>query len=287
MYVLIVPAVTYVCLFNYVPMVGVQIAFKNYRTSKGIWGSDWIGFKHFIRFVTFPNFWQILSNTLSITLYSLATFPIPILLALQINELRSSKLKKVVQMTSYAPHFVSTVVVCSIVTLMLDRSNGVINHMIELLGGRRIPFMTEPSLFSSVYVWSDVWQSMGWSTILYLSALSSISPELYEAAQIDGANRLQNIAYINIPSILPAIVILFIMRSGSIMSLGFEKIFLLQNPLNLDASQVISTYVYDIGLISGQFSYSAAIGLFNNVINVLILLMVNMIAKKMTDISIF
>ena len=287
LYVLILPTIVYVFLFNYVPMAGVQIAFKNYRTSKGIWGSPWVGLDNFIRFVQYPNFWKIIRNTLSVTLYSLVTFPIPILVALQLNELRNERFKKTVQMVSYAPHFISTVVVCSMLTLFFNKNNGVINHMIAFLGGARRSFMTEPESFSSIYVWSGVWQNTGWDTIIYLSALSAIPMDMYESAQIDGANRMQIITHINIPSILSTIVILFIMRCGSIMSLGFEKVYLLQNSLNLDTSEVISTYVYQVGLIGGKYSYSAAISLFNNVINILLLLSVNAISRKLAEISVF
>lgn len=286
LYILGLPAIIYVFFMNYIPMAGVQIAFKNFKTSKGIWGSPWIGFDNFVRFVTYPNFWKIVRNTLSITLYSLATFPIAIIVALQINELRSQGYKKAVQMISYAPHFISTVVICAMVRLFFDRGNGIVNHLIEALGGERISFLSEPRYFASIYVWSGVWQSVGWSTIIYLSALAGIPTDLYEAADIDGANRLQVIWNINIPSIMPTILTLFILSCGSLMSLGFEKVYLLQTPLNLDASQVISTYVYEIGLLKGKYNYSTAISLFNNVINILIMLLVNVLSRKVTNVSV-
>lgn len=284
---LMLPALIYVLIFEYGPMYGLLIAFKNYRPSLGIWGSEWVGLKHFIRFVQNPNFFKMLRNTLSITLYSLATFPIPIIFALMLNEIRNKRFKKVAQMVSYMPHFLSDVVVCSIVLLFLSRSNGVINNVIEALGGTRQAFINIPEYFSSIYVWSGLWQGIGWSSILYLSALSGVSAELCESARIDGANRLQIIRYVNLPAIMPTIVITFIMKIGKLLSLGHSKIFLLQTDLNLPKSSVISTYVYNVGILDGQSSYASAIGLFNNVINIIILIVANKIVKKITDMSLF
>ncbi len=287
MYVLLLPAIIYIAIFEYAPMYGVQIAFRDYRPSRGITGSDWVGLKHFFRFVSHPNFIKMLRNTLSITLYSLCTFPLPIILALMLNEVRAVKLKKTVQMVSYAPHFMSDVVVCSLVLMMLDRANGPINNLIALLGGKRTSFISFPQYFSSIYVWSGMWQNMGWDSILYVSALANISVELIEAARIDGANRMQVIRYVNLPGILPTVAIAFIMRAGGLLSVGYSKIFLLQNDLNIEASQVISTYVYNIGLIDAQYSYSSAIGLFNNIVNILILLFVNRIVKSVSETGLF
>ena len=281
------PAIATTFLFDYVTMYGVQIAFKDYRNLQGIHGSRWVGFEHFVRFITFPNFWALVGNTLNITLYSLATFPIGVILALFINEVRSLKYKKTVQMVSYAPHFLSTVVVVSIITLFLSRANGLFNNIIALFGGTRIDFMTIPAYFPTIYVWSGVWQNAGWSTIIYLAALSGVSPELVEAARIDGANRVQIIWNVNIPTILPTAVIMFILSTGGLLSLGHEKILLMQNPLNLPASSVISTYVYQMGIQSAQYSYSTAIGLFNNVVNVIIIIMVNKLAKKVSGVGIW
>lgn len=286
LYVLVLPAFVYVFLLNYIPMFGVQIAFKDFRTSKGIWESPWTGLENFQRFISYPDFWKIVGNTLSITLYSLATFPIAVFVALQMNELRNERYKKVVQMVSYAPHFISTVVICAMVKLFFDRGNGIVNHIIEALGGDRISFLSEPKYFASLYVWSGVWQSVGWNTIIYLSALSGIPTDLYEAADIDGANRLQVIWNINIPSIMPTVLTLFILSCGSLMSLGFEKVYLLQNSLNMDASQVIATYVYEIGLLNGKYSYSTSIGLFNNTVNILMMLLVNTISKKVANMDV-
>ena len=285
--VLMLPALIYVLIFEYGPMYGLLIAFKDYRPSLGILGSKWVGLKHFIRFVENPNFIKMLKNTLSITLYSLATFPIPIIFALMLNEIRNKHFKKAAQMISYMPHFLSDVVVCSLVLLFLSRSNGVINNLIEWLGGTRTAFINVPKYFSTTYVGSGLWQGIGWSSILYLSALSGVSAELGEAARIDGANRLQIIRHVNIPAIMPTIVITFIMKIGKLLSLGHSKIFLLQTDLNLQASSVISTYVYNIGIIDGQSSYASAIGLFNNIINIVILVIANKIVKKITNTGLF
>lgn len=286
-YLLLLPAFLYVAIFQYGPMYGLQIAFKNYRPRLGIMGSEWVGLDHFIRFLQYPDFWKMIRNTLSITLYSLCTFPCAIIFALMLNELHQIRLKKSIQMITYAPHFMSEVVVCSLVMMLLDRANGPVNNLIEALGGTRSSFITNPAYFSSIYVWYDVWQNLGWGSILYISALASISPEQVEAATIDGANRFQIIRHVNIPGILPTIAITFIMRTGNLLSVGYSKIFLLQNALNLDTSQVISTYVYNIGLIGGQYSYSTAISLFNNLANILVLLLANWIIKKVTDTGLF
>lgn len=289
LYLLLLPAVIYVAVFNYGPMYGIQIAFKNFRPSLGINGSEWVDplFKNFIRFFTYPDFWKMIRNTLSITLYSLATFPCAIIFALMLNEVRQIRLKKTVQMVTYATHFLSEVVACSLILMMLDRANGPINNLIAALGGERVPFITIPQAFSSIYVWSDVWQNIGWNSILYIAALASVSPEVADAAKVDGANRLQIIRHVNIPGIMPTIAITFIMRLGGLLSIGYSKIFLLQNDLNLSASQVISTYVYNIGILGGQYSYSTAIGLFNNVVNIICLLIANAVVKRMTETGLF
>ena len=285
LYVLILPAIISVFIFHYIPIYGVQVAFKDFRASMEIWGSPWVGLKHFARFFEMPFFGMMIRNTLSISLYSLATFPCAVIVALLLNELRNERFKKVVRMVSYAPHFVSTVVVCSMVLIFFDKNRGLANNVLALLGRERISFIETPKYFSSLYVWSGVWSSVGWNTIIYLAALSSISPEMIEAARIDGASQWKILWHINVPSILPTIVTLLILNTGSILSVGFEKIYLLQNPLNLDASRVISTYVYEVGMGSGQFSYSTAIGLFNNVVNVVCIVLVNQISRTVTHIS--
>lgn len=286
-YVLLLPALVYVFIFEYLPIYGLRIAFVDFKPRRGINGSEWVWFEHFIRFFQYPKFWDLLKNTLSITLLSLATFPCAIIFALMLNEVQNMKLKKSVQMLTYAPHFLSEVVVCSLILMMLNQSYGPINNLIASMGGERVPFMTRPEYFPAIYVWSGVWQNLGWSSILYISALSSISPELVEAAKIDGANRLQIIRHVNLPGISPTIAINFIMSVGRLLSVGYSKIFLLQNDLNLHASQVISTYVYQVGLVDFQYDYSAAIGLFNNVANILVLLLANKVVKKVTDTGLF
>jgi putative aldouronate transport system permease protein len=287
LYALILPAVAYLFVFNYVPMYGVQIAFRNFRASRGIWRSDWVGLEHFVRFLTYPKFLEILVNTVRISVYSIATFPCAVVFALMINELDNQSLKKTVQMISYAPHFISTVVLCSMVLMFLGRSTGIVNNVIAALGGERIDFISMPGLFASIYVWSGVWQNIGWGTIIYLAALSAVPPELIEAARIDGANRLRIVLHVNMPTILPTIIIMLILSCGSVLSVGFEKVFLLQNSLNLERSQVISTYVYIIGIREGQFSYSAAIGLFNNIVNLAVLLFVNSLANRLSSVGLW
>ena len=280
MYVLLLPAVIYVFIFNYMPLYGVQIAFRDYSTRAGIWGSEWVGLEYFRKFVEFPNFWLLIKNTLEIGLYSIATFPCSVIFALMLNEVRNAKFKKTVQMISYIPHFLSTVVICSMLTLFLNERTGVFNEIIEVFGGTRQEFLTVPRYFADIYVWSGVWQGLGWGAIIYMAALSGVPQDLIDAAKVDGATRLQIIWHVNIPSILPTIVIMLIFSCGGVLGVGFEKVYLMQNSLNLSASQVISTYVYEIGIRNGQFSYSSAIGLFNNIVNVVILGIVNAFAKK-------
>ena len=286
-YLLLLPALIYLIIFAYAPMYGLQIAFKDYRASKGIWGSAWVGLKHFRRFVEYPYFWPMIRNTLHITLYTLAVFPCSIVFALMLNEITHLWYKKTVQMITYMPHFLSEVVVCSLVILLLDRTTGSVNNLIALLGGTRQAFMSQPESFASIYVWSGVWQTLGWGSILYLSALSAVDSELIEAARIDGASRLQIVWHINVPCILPTVIINFIMQMGRILSVGYSKIYLLQNSMNLDASNVVSVYVYEVGLIGGQFSYSAAIGLFNTLVNVAVLLLANAIMRRVSETSLF
>ena len=285
-YVLILPAFAYIAIFSYGPMYGVQIAFKDFSTSLGIWGSKWVGLKHFIRFVTYPGFPQMLRNTVVITMYTLATFPCAIILALMFNEMRSAAYKKVVQMVTYAPHFLSTVVLCSLV-LFFTNTAGPINAVLGRMGVEQVDFITQTRYFASIYVWSGVWQNIGWGSIIYLAALAGVSPELTEAAKIDGAGRLQVIRHINIPGIMPTIIITFIMATGNMLSVGLEKIFLLQNALNLEVSRVISTYTYEVGIISAQFSYASAIGLFNNIVNILMIFVANTISSRVSDVGLW
>lgn len=288
LYLLILPVVVYFLVFHYYPMYGVQIAFRNFVATKGILGSPWVGLRHFNRFFNSFYFWRLLRNTLGIGLYELVVgFPIPIILALSINEVKSEKFKSFVQNITYAPHFLSTVVVVGMLFSFLNPNYGVINNAIKLFGGKPISFMTEPKWFKTIYVFSGVWKSMGWSSIIYLAALSGVDPELHDAAMVDGATQLQRIRHINLPAILPTIVTLLILNVGRVLSVGFEKVYLMQNPLNLEASDVISTHVYRTGLQGAQYSYSAAVGLFNSVINFIMLVTVNRLARKMNETSLW
>ena len=288
LYLFVIPALIYLFAYCYYPMYGVQIAFKDYRITQGIAGSEWVGLKHFVKFLGNPSCRELIKNTLVISLYSLAVgFPLPILFALTLNELRAGKFKKTVQTVSYAPHFISTVVMVSMLTMFLDQDSGFINKFIALLGGTPTDFMSKASMFPTVYVLSGVWQSLGWSSVIYLSALSGIDPGLHEAAMIDGASRLQRIWHINLSGILPTITIMLILQVGNIMTVGFEKAFLMQNSLNLETSEIISTFVYKMGLQYRQYSYSTAIGLFNSVINMILLLSVNAIARRLSRTSLW
>lgn len=288
LYVILLIPVVLVAIFSYGPMYGLQIAFKDYIPTYGISGSKWVGFKHFINFINSHQFSRLIGNTITISLYSLiAGFPIPIILALALNECTSTKFKKTVQMITYAPHFISTVVMVGIILLILSPSSGIINQFIQLFGGKPIDFMAKPEWFKSIYVWSGVWQGMGYSSIIYIAALAGIDPTLHEAAIVDGASRWQRIWHVNIPGILPTVTILLIMNFGSIMSVGYEKILLMQNSLNMAKSDVISTFVYRMGLESAQYSFSAAVGLFNAVINFILLAIVNTVAKKLGETSLW
>lgn len=286
LYLLIAPATIYYAIFHFWPIYGLQIAFRDYKAKLGITGSAWVGLKHFERFVNGTNFTRLLSNTLSISLTNLLLgFPIPILLALTINELRGRRYKRIVQTVSYAPHFISTVVMVSILQIFLNTDTGIINKLLSMLSVGPFNFLGTGKWFSAIYVISGIWQSMGWNSIVFLSALSGIDPALTEAAMVDGATRFQRIIHVNLPTILPTVVIMFILKAGNIMDVGYEKAYLLQNQLNLEYSEIISTYVYKIGLINTQFSFSAAVGLFNSVINVILMLSVNWISKKISDVG--
>ena len=290
LYVLLSLPVAILIIFKYVPMYGVQIAFRNYKPAKGVTGSDWVGWKYFIKYFDSMQFWPLIRNTLSINLYSLATFPLSLILALLLNYIPSKGYRKTVQMVSYAPHFISTVVMCGMLLTFMDVRTGMINEVIKVFGGKPVNFMGTPAYFYSVYVWSGVWQGVGYSSIIYISALSGIAPELHEAAIVDGANILKRIWHVDIPGILPTFCILLIMQCGNIMNIGFEKILLLQNNLNKPISDVIATYTYNIGLNSStmpQYSYASAIGLFSNVVNMVLLVTVNAITKKLSGNGLF
>lgn len=269
-------------------MYGVQIAFKDFMARLGIECSKWVGLKHYDRFFSLYSCWSLIGNTLSLSLYSLlAGFPLPILLALLLNEMRNKRMKKLVQTVSYAPHFISTVVLVSMVTMFGNAHYGIFNKIRELFGMEAVSFMGMRDWFRHLYVWSGVWQNIGWNAIVFLSALTAIDPQLHESAMIDGASRMQRIWHINIPCILPTVMMMFILQTGSLMSVGFEKVYLMQNDVNLDVSEVISTYVYKIGLLQAQFSFSTAVGLMNSVVNCIMLLLVNTISRKLTDTGLF
>lgn len=287
LYLFLLPSIVYLIIFNYIPLYGIQIAFKDYRVAFGIFGSSWVGFKHFITFFESYQFLSLLQNTLVLSAYALiAGFPVPIVLALLLNYVTSSKFKKISQMVTYAPHFISMVVYCGMIIIFLS-NEGVVNQLFRLAGINGVEFLAKPHYFRHIYVWSGVIKNMGWSSIIYISVLTAVPPELHEAAIVDGATKFQRIRYIDIPSILPTAVILLIMNAGQIMNVGFEKAFLLQNSINLEYSEIISTYVYKMGIQSGQFSYSSAIGLFNNIINFVLIVAVNKISKTLTEVSLW
>ena len=288
LYTLMFLPLVYLIVFKYYPMLGAQIAFKNFNLVKGIWGSPWVGFKHFDRFLKSYQFVRVMRNTLVISFYQLiAGFPLPIILALGLNYLKSARYKKIVQMVTYAPYFISTVVMVSIIMQVLHPRTGLLNLLITSLGWDAVNFMGEEQLFKSIYVWSGIWQYTGYSAILYIAALAGIDPTLYEAGKMDGVSRFKRIIYIDLPGIAPTIIILLILNTGNLMNIGFEKIFLMQNDLNLVSSEIISTYIYKIGLRSAQFSYSTAIGFFNSIINFVLLVTVNRIARKHSEVSLW
>lgn len=290
LYLIILVPVAYIIIFHYIPLYGAQIAFRNFRAADGIWGSQWVGLQNFTKFFKSYQFVRVLRNTLVLSIYSLiAGFPIPVILALSLNSARNVALKKTVQMITYAPHFISTVVMMGIVIQFLSLQYGLVNHIIDTLGGERIMFMGESSYFSSIYVWSGIWQTMGWNSIIYLSALSAIDVQLHEAAIVDGAGRFRRMIHIDIPGILPTIVILFILNTGRLLSVGVEKTLLLQNSMNLEASEIISTYVYKVAFDSTlpNYSYGTAIGLFNAVVNFGLIMTVNQIARRLGDTSLW
>ncbi|MEH7414483.1 ABC transporter permease subunit [Neobacillus drentensis] len=287
-YLLIIPSVLYFIIFKYIPMLGTIIAFKDYSVVQGIMGSPWAGLKYFKLFFDNPAAWDLIKNTLFISLYDIAAcFPLPIILAIALNEIRQGRFKKFVQIVTYAPYFISTVVLVSMIIVLTSPRLGIFNHILEAIGLHSINFMGDPGLFRSIYVWSDVWQFTGYSAVIYLAALSGIDTSLYEAAKIDGASRLQKIIHVDLPGIMPAITIILILTVGNVMGVGFEKIYLMQNPLNLDTSEVLSTYVYKMGLLNANYSFAGAIGLFNSVVNLILLLLANLFAKRISGNSLW
>ena len=287
LYLMLLIPVAAVFIFHYIPIYGIQIAFRKYSPKLGYWGSEWVGLKYFKEFLTYPKCWQIIWNTVKINLLNLLTFPCPIVLAILFNDLKNGWFKKTTQMITYAPHFISTVVLCSMVLLFTNCETGVLNTIIELFGGERSDIMGKSENFAPVFVLSGLWQNLGWDTVIYLAALSSLSPELLDAAKVDGANRWRIVWNIYIPHLLPTIIIMFLLGLGDMVSVGFEKVFLLQNPLNLDASTVLSTYVYNKGLVDGQLSYSTADGLFQSLVAIALVSVFNAISKKVSDTSLW
>jgi len=287
LYVLLLPAVVLLLLFSYKPMYGVLIAFKDYSPALGIMDSPWAGFKYFEKFFNSYQFSSTIKNTLIISFYSIATFPIPIMLALMINQMRVNKFKHVFQTVTYMPHFISTVVMVGLILILSSPSTGLMGNIYRLFGAEAPNLMGSAEWFSSVYVWTDVWQHAGWDSIIFIAALSAVDPSLYEAAKVDGASRWQRIRFIDIPMLLPTAITLLILRIGGLLGVGFEKVYLMQNNLNISSSEVIATYVYKIGMLSSQYSFSAAINLFNTIISFILLILVNQAAKKYSENSLW
>lgn len=287
LYLLLLPAVVLTLLFAYKPMYGVAIAFKDYSPALGIGGSPWVGFKHFEKFFHSYQFKATIRNTIIISLYSIATFPIPIVLALMVNQMRANRFRRFFQTVSYMPHFISTVVMVGLILILLSPSTGLVGNLYKLFGGEAPDIIGSAAWFSSIYVWSDVWQHVGWDSIIYIAALSTVDPSLYEAATVDGASRWHKIRYIDIPMLVPTAITLLILRVGGLLGVGFEKVYLMQNDLNITASEILSTYIYKIGLLSSQYSFSSAVNLFNTVINFLLLILVNQISKKYSENSLW
>ena len=288
LYLLILLPVVYFLVFRYWPMYGVQIAFKDFSPSQGIWGSPWIGFEHFKTFFEQYNFWEIISNTVLLSFWNLIiAFPIPIIMALLLNQLRQEKLKRFIQTAIYAPYFISTVVLVGMLYVFFAPDGGMVNNIIQLFGGKPILFMQQAAWFRPLYIFSTVWQETGFASVIYLAALAGIDPHLHEAAIVDGASKLQRIRHIDLPGIAPTIVVLFILAVGNLMNIGFEKVFLMQNELNVDVSEIIPTYVYKMGIQQAEYSFSAAVGLFNAAINLILLIIVNKTAKKISGNGLF
>lgn len=286
-YLLLVPVILYYLIFAYGPLYGALIAFKDFSPVKGVMGSPWVGFKHFIRFFSIPTFWTVLRNTLTISInHIIFSFPMPIIFALLMNELRSSKFAKVVQNATYLPHFISLVVTCGIVKDFVS-DTGVVTTVLSYFGVPQVTLLNYPQYFVPVYIGSEIWSTMGWSSVIYLSALTAIDASLYEAAEIDGAGKWRQVLHITIPGILPTIVTMLILQIGKVMNVGYEKILLLSNDSILDVTEVISTYVYRVGLLKHSYSYSTAVNIFNSVINLVLLNIANRISKKVSDVSLW
>lgn len=283
LYILLLPTLLYYLIFCYAPMFGLVMAFQDFSITKGFFKSEFIGFENFIMFFNDTNFWRLLKNTLSISLWQLAfAFPLPIIFALALNEISNARFKRIVQTVTYMPYFISLVVVSGLVLTFVS-SDGLINTIYSMLGFEKVSFMTEPDYFYPIYTISSIWQHLGWDSIIYIAALAGIDQVLYEAAQIDGAGRWKQMLHVTLPGIAPTIIILLVLKIGSLMSVGYEKIMLLYNPTIYSKADVISTYVYKRGLINTEYSYSAAVGMFNSVINFILLVSANFISKKTTE----
>ncbi|ODM07204.1 ABC transporter permease [Eisenbergiella tayi] len=288
LWVMILPAIMYILIFCYGPMYGLQLAFRDYDFSKGITGGNWAGIKYFMQYFQSPMFGPTIRNTFIIAFFSLICgFPVPIILAIAINSIKRPKWKRSVQTAVYLPYFISTVVLVAILQILLSPSTGLLSHALKAVGliGGKANLLGDPSAFVPVYVISGIWQSAGWNSIIFIAALAAVDGQLYDAAKVDGANRWQQVWHVELPAILPTIIILLIMNMGGILSVGFEKTFLMQNALNKSVSEVISTYVYNVGLKSSQFSFGSAVGLFNTVVNFIFLVLANQISKRAADIS--
>lgn len=288
LYLLVLPAVAYFVIFEIVPLNGLQIAFRDFRITRAMSEAEWVGFKHFERFFNAYNFKDILLNTIKLSLLQLVcAFPMPILLALVLNELNNKRYKKLVQTVTYSPFFLSTVVMVGLIDAFLYPNTGLLNVLVTKLGGQSINYMAKDEYFRPIFIISHIWKGTGWASIIYMSALTSVDPQLYEAARIDGANRLQALVHVTIPAIIPTAIIMLIRDCGSIMDVGFEKVYLMQNDLNMGASEVISTYVYKVGMVNSQYSYSTAVNLFNSMINLAMLLLVNKISRTVSETSLW
>ncbi|MBM7578110.1 ABC transporter permease [Jeotgalibacillus terrae] len=283
LYLFIAPAIILTIIFKYIPMYGAVIAFKDFSPMRGILGSEWVGLEHFTGFLTSPNFLNIFMNTLKLSSFELLLgFPIPIILALMLNQIRRANAKKNIQLILYAPHFISVVVISGMVFLFLSPT-GPINSLITLVTGNSYSFMSDPDAFRSIYIISGIWQGAGWASIIYVAALANVDPQLHDAAKIDGASLLRRIWHIDLPVLKPVMAVLFILAAGGIMAIGFEKAYLLQTSMNIPASEIIPTYVYKLGLQAGDYSFATAVGLFNAVINVFLLVFVNSVVKKLNE----
>ncbi len=283
LYLLIAPAIILTIIFKYIPMYGAIIAFKDFSTIKGILGSEWVGFENFTKFLSSPNFGTIFMSTLKLSFYGLLLgFPIPIILALMLNQVRRAAIKKNVQLVLYAPNFISVVVIVGMLFIFLSPT-GPINQVVTMLTGEPIGFLSDPDYFRSIYILSGIWQAAGWSSIIYVAALANVDPELHNAATLDGANIIQRMIHIDLPTLKPLMAVTFILGAGGIMAIGFEKAYLMQTSMNLPTSEILPTYVYKVGLQAGDYAYSAAVGLFNSIINVILLVVVNYIVKKLNE----